>query len=252
MFVALKPLAERKVTRRPGDRAPARQARAGARRQPVPAAGAGHPHRRPAEQRAVPVHAAGRRPRRAARRGRRGSARRCSKLPELADVNTDQQDKGLQTSLVIDRDTAARLGITPQMIDDDARTTPSASARSRRSTRAQPVSRGDGGGAASTGRRPTTLQRHLRQRRRPARRCRCRRSPRYAPTNTPLAVNHQGQFPSRRRSRSTWRRASSLGEATRAIERRDARRSACRRSIRGSFQGTRAGVPGVARRASRG
>jgi multidrug efflux pump len=38
-------------------------------------------------------------------------------LPELADVSTDQQDKGLQTSLVIDRDTASRLGITPRMID---------------------------------------------------------------------------------------------------------------------------------------
>jgi multidrug efflux pump len=38
-------------------------------------------------------------------------------LPELADVNTDQQDRGLQTSLVVDRDTAARLGITSQMID---------------------------------------------------------------------------------------------------------------------------------------
>jgi multidrug efflux pump len=40
-----------------------------------------------------------------------------SQLPELADVSTDQQDKGLQTSLVIDRPTAARLGITPKMID---------------------------------------------------------------------------------------------------------------------------------------
>jgi len=40
-----------------------------------------------------------------------------SSLPELADVNTDQQDKGLQTSLVIDRDAAARLGVTPSMID---------------------------------------------------------------------------------------------------------------------------------------
>src|SRR5205085_7277844 len=40
-----------------------------------------------------------------------------SNLPELVDVNTDQQDKGLQTSLVIDRDTAARLGITPKLID---------------------------------------------------------------------------------------------------------------------------------------
>src|SRR5215471_4268386 len=40
-----------------------------------------------------------------------------SNLPELVDVNTDQQDKGLQTSLVIDRDTASRLGVTPQLID---------------------------------------------------------------------------------------------------------------------------------------
>ena len=40
-----------------------------------------------------------------------------SRLPELTDVNTDQQDKGLQTTLVIDRPTAARLGITPKMID---------------------------------------------------------------------------------------------------------------------------------------
>jgi len=38
-------------------------------------------------------------------------------LPEIADVNTDQQDKGLQTMLVIDRPTAARLGITARMID---------------------------------------------------------------------------------------------------------------------------------------
>jgi multidrug efflux pump len=40
-----------------------------------------------------------------------------SRLPELADVSTDQQDRGLQTSLVIDRATASRLGITPRMID---------------------------------------------------------------------------------------------------------------------------------------
>jgi multidrug efflux pump len=43
--------------------------------------------------------------------------RALTELPELADVNTDQQDKGLQTTLVIDRPTAARLGITPKMID---------------------------------------------------------------------------------------------------------------------------------------
>jgi multidrug efflux pump len=39
-------------------------------------------------------------------------------LPQLRDVATDQQTRGLQTSLVIDRVTASRLGITPQMIDD--------------------------------------------------------------------------------------------------------------------------------------
>jgi multidrug efflux pump len=39
-------------------------------------------------------------------------------LPGLRDVASDQQDQGLETSVRIDRDTAARLGITPQMIDD--------------------------------------------------------------------------------------------------------------------------------------
>ena len=71
-----------------------------------------------AEQRAVPVHAAGRRPRRALRMGAEARSRRCSKLPELADVNTDQQDKGLETDLVIDRDD--RLAPRPhrQQIDN--------------------------------------------------------------------------------------------------------------------------------------
>ena len=39
-------------------------------------------------------------------------------LPELHDVNSDQQTNGKESTLVIDRDTAARFGITPQMIDD--------------------------------------------------------------------------------------------------------------------------------------
>jgi multidrug efflux pump len=38
--------------------------------------------------------------------------------PELRDVASDQQDQGLETSVRIDRATASRLGITPQMIDD--------------------------------------------------------------------------------------------------------------------------------------
>jgi multidrug efflux pump len=38
-------------------------------------------------------------------------------LPELEGVATDQQTGGAQTTLVIDRITASRLGISPQMID---------------------------------------------------------------------------------------------------------------------------------------
>jgi multidrug efflux pump len=40
-----------------------------------------------------------------------------SDLPQLVDVSTDQQDKGLQTTLVVDRDTASRLSVTPRIID---------------------------------------------------------------------------------------------------------------------------------------
>jgi len=40
------------------------------------------------------------------------------KLPELTDVASDQQINGLGATLVIDRDTAARLGITAQNVDD--------------------------------------------------------------------------------------------------------------------------------------
>ncbi len=39
-------------------------------------------------------------------------------VPELRDVASDVQNRGLQARLVIDRNTASRLGITPQMIDD--------------------------------------------------------------------------------------------------------------------------------------
>ncbi len=39
-------------------------------------------------------------------------------LPELSDVTSNLQDKGLQTSVIFDRDTASRLGITAQQIDD--------------------------------------------------------------------------------------------------------------------------------------
>ena len=36
----------------------------------------------------------------------------------MSDINSDQQQKGLETDLVIDRDTASRLGVTPAQIDN--------------------------------------------------------------------------------------------------------------------------------------
>ena len=39
-------------------------------------------------------------------------------LPELRDVATDQLNNGLRTNITIDRDTASRLGIFPQAIDN--------------------------------------------------------------------------------------------------------------------------------------
>lgn len=43
---------------------------------------------------------------------------RFQQLPELSDVASDQQNFGLRMNVTIDRDTASRLGITPQLVDD--------------------------------------------------------------------------------------------------------------------------------------
>ena len=43
--------------------------------------------------------------------------RALSQLPELVDVNSDQQDNGLQTSVVMDRDAMARLGLSASTVD---------------------------------------------------------------------------------------------------------------------------------------
>ncbi len=43
---------------------------------------------------------------------------RMQKLPELRDVATDQQTEGTTVMLTINRDTASRFGIQPQLIDD--------------------------------------------------------------------------------------------------------------------------------------
>jgi len=38
--------------------------------------------------------------------------------PGFADVSTDQQNRGLQALLTYDRPTAARLGVTPEVLDE--------------------------------------------------------------------------------------------------------------------------------------
>jgi multidrug efflux pump len=43
---------------------------------------------------------------------------RLAKIPELRDVNSDQQMHGLESALIVDRDTASRLGVSMQAIDN--------------------------------------------------------------------------------------------------------------------------------------
>ena len=118
MFISLKPLSERKVTADQVISAPAPQAGQHSRRHALPPAVAGPAHRRPREQRAVPVHAPGRQLSPRSRPGRRSCSTALQKDPVLTDVNSDQQNKGMQAMLTYDRDTAARFGITSQLLDN--------------------------------------------------------------------------------------------------------------------------------------
>ena len=160
---ALKPLQRAQGHRRPGDRAAAREARARAGREPVPArpcrtsASAGARPRRSTSTRCRPTTST------SCARGSRRSAQALSALPELADVSTDQQDKGLQTTLVIDRDAAARLGITHAADRHRAQRRLRPAAGLDDLQPAQPVPRGDGGRAAVLA-EPRGAARHLRQR----------------------------------------------------------------------------------------
>jgi multidrug efflux pump len=43
---------------------------------------------------------------------------RMKTMPELRDASTDQQENGLEARLIVDRDTASRLGLTMQAIDN--------------------------------------------------------------------------------------------------------------------------------------
>ncbi|CAN5502579.1 multidrug efflux RND transporter permease subunit MuxB [soil metagenome] len=137
-------------------------------------------------------------------------------LPQLADVASDQQDDGLQLKLVIDRDAAGLLGITPQQIDDALY---NAFGQRQISTiftqlnqyhvvlevapqfRQKPASLDDIYLASATGAKiPLSVLTRREQ------------------TKTPLAINHQGQFPVVTISFNLTP-GTSLGDAVVAIER---------------------------------
>ncbi len=154
--------------------------------------------------------------------------------PELRDVSSDQQDVGLRVTLVIDRDTASRFGITPQLIDD---TLYDAFGQRQISTmftqlnqyrvvlEVDPdVQRHPSGldkiyvGGTTGGQVPLQAITRL------------------VETTGPLAVNHQEQFPAVTISFNVAPGVA-LGEAVRAVEAATSE-SGLPPSIRGSFQGT--------------
>jgi multidrug efflux pump len=157
-------------------------------------------------------------------------------LPQLRDVASDQQSGGLQAQLVIDRDTAGRLGILPQTIDD---TLYDAFGQRQVSTmftqlnqyhvvlEVQPQFRQS----------PDSLK-SIYVRSSNGTQVPLAAFTRFYPANAPLAINHQGQFPVVTLSFNLAPRAS-LGDATRAIE--DAQREiGIPASLHTSFQGTAA------------
>ncbi len=160
--------------------------------------------------------------------------RALSDLPELVDVNTDQQDKGLQTSLVIDRDTASRLGVTPNLIDA---TLNDLFGQRQVSTIYNPLNqyRVVMEAAPEYWQSPEILKDVFVSNSSGAQ-VPLSAFATYGPTNTPLAVNHQGQFAASTIS-FNLPPGTSLSEATRAVA--DALdRIGVPTSIHGSFQGT--------------
>ncbi len=155
-------------------------------------------------------------------------------LPQLVDVNTDQQDGGLEASLAIDRDTASRLGITTQAIDDTLYGAFGQRQVSTMYTRLNqyhvvmevaprfwqdPDSLKDIYVSSSTGAMvPLSVL------------------ARFEPRRTALAVNHQGQFPAVTLS-FNLAPGVALGQAVDAIA-AAARRVGLPASVRATFQGT--------------
>jgi multidrug efflux pump len=157
-------------------------------------------------------------------------------LQELRDVSTDQQDKGLQARLVIDRDTASRLGVAAQDIDNalyDAFGQRQVSTMYRPLNQYHVVME-----VAPVFQQTTEALQNIYLRSSSGAPIPLAAFTHFAPSNIPLAVNHQSQFPS---VTISFNLASgiSLGQATLAIN--NAERSiGFPSTIQASFQGTAA------------
>ncbi len=155
-------------------------------------------------------------------------------LPQLKDVATDQQVTGLQTTLQIDRDTAARLGISAQAIDDtlydafgqrQVSTTYTQLNQYRVILEVKPEFQ----------RNPDGLK-YLYVRSSTGEQVPLSSFTSYQPGITSLSVNHQGQFPAITLS-FNLSPGVALGDAVQSISRAE-RQIGLPASVRASFQGT--------------
>jgi multidrug efflux pump len=154
-------------------------------------------------------------------------------IPILRDVNSDQQTNGRESTLVIDRDTAARFGITPQQIDDALY---DSFGQRQVSTMYTPLNQYHVVMEAEL-----SLQQNPQGLENIYVRGKNGQVPlsvftSYKPSTTPLAVNHQGQFPAITLSFNLAPGAA-LGDAVQAIQ--DAEREmGMPATIRANFAGT--------------
>src|SRR5271157_3519051 len=157
-------------------------------------------------------------------------------LPELRDQNSDQQDKGLQAKLVIDRDTASRLGVTAQTLDNALY---DAFGQRQVSTMYRPLNQYHVvmEVAPQFQQTPEALQ-NIYLHSTTGTPVPLAAFTHYEPSNTPLAVNHQSQMPSVTIS-FNLAPGVSLGQATDAIENAE-RTIGFPPTIQASFQGTAA------------
>jgi hydrophobe/amphiphile efflux-1 (HAE1) family protein len=157
-------------------------------------------------------------------------------LPILRQVNTDQQDKGLALNVMIDRDTASRLGIAAQDIDNILY---DAFGQRFVSTMYEPLNQYHVvmEVAPQFQQDPDTLDdTYLRSSNGSI--VPLSAFSRFGPANTSLAVSHQGQWPAVTISFNLGPGVS-LGQATDAIEKAE-KSINFPATIHGSFQGTAA------------